>query len=303
MSAGLRTIPLKRRARGTLFGFGGILGWSVYGVLVASVTRMPPFLLLCLMFSAATVVLVGRGLVAGNRLSDLIRVPRSTLGLGVLGMFGSNAFFVLALAAGAEAIPVVVISLSWPVLMVLIVTVVGSARPNKWDLLALGLGFTGMAAVAMDGGRFAFHPGLLLALLGGLSWAVYSGLRPLVPVGPPDSVAAFVLASGLLAGLMHLGFGESLVAPPREILAAAMAGAIPVGIANLFWDIGVREGDPVLLAGLAFVEPAISASLVVLFLGKAIEGGDVIGLVLVAAGIGASILGERVRRGAVSEVA
>ena len=286
----------KRRSRGTLCGVVAILGWSIYGVLAVSITEMPPFLASAIVLFSAAGVLHLHNVAWGGSVIELLRMPRSTLALGAMGLFCGNTFYLLALASGAEAIPVVIISLSWPVLMVGVVVLAGTGRPNLWDLLALALGFAGMAAVSISGIGFAFHPGLLIAFIGGLGWAVYSGLRPLVPSGPPSSMAMFVLVAGLCTFPLHLALGDPWIAPPGEVLAAILMGAIPVGLANLLWDWGARDGDPVLLAGIAFVEPVISTILIVLIHGKPFDAGDVVGLLLVVAGIGAAVIGERERR-------
>jgi drug/metabolite transporter (DMT)-like permease len=83
---------------------------------------------------------------------------------------------------------------------------------------------------------------------------------------------------------------------PTEAPFLFLIGSITVGYANLLWDIGARHGDPVLLAGLAFIEPVISTSLIVLLLGHAIGAGDLLGLALILAAVGCSLLSERLRR-------
>jgi drug/metabolite transporter (DMT)-like permease len=83
---------------------------------------------------------------------------------------------------------------------------------------------------------------------------------------------------------------------PTEAPFLFLIGSITVGFANLLWDIGARHGDPVLLAGLAFIEPVISTSLIVLLLGHAIGASDLMGLALILAAVGCSLLSERLRR-------
>lgn len=286
----------RRRNRATLCGIAAILGWSVYGVLAVSIVEMPPYLASTIVLFSASAVLHLTNILRGGSVIELLRIPRATLLLGTMGLFCGNTFYLLALASGAEAVPVVIISLSWPVLMVAVIVLAGTGRPGLWDLVALLLGFAGMAAVSMNGASLSFHPGFLIAFLGCLGWAVYSALRPLVPAGPQSSMAMFTLVAGLASIPLHLAFGHPFVLPPHELLAAFAMGALPVGLANLLWDQGARDGDPVLLAGVAFVEPIISTVLIVLILDKAFDNGDVLGLALVLAGIGAAVIGERARR-------
>lgn len=287
------------RASATLLGVGALAMWALYATLVVGARGLPPFLTLAVLFSAATLVLLLRRVILGNGFADIFQVPLATLLLGFLGIFGSNAAYVLAIGTGVDPVGATILSFSWPILMVIIVVAAGISRATSWDGLALLLGFSGMSIAALGDGRFSLHPGLILAFLSGLCWALYSGLRTLVPAGPQDSTAAFNLWSAVAAWTLHFALEPTTsldVANLWQLATVAIAGVLAVGIANLMWDIGAREGDPVLLASLAFAEPILSTGLLALFVTGKYQFGNAISLALVMAGAGASMVSERRRR-------
>ncbi len=283
------------KARGTALGLFAILSWSCYGVLVAANSATPPFLATAIIFSSATATLLARRLLTGGGLRDLLTIPLPTLALGFVGLFGSNCFFVLALALGGNPVTVNIGSLTWPAFMVVFIVVFGVARATWLDGLAMVFGLAGVAVLVSKGAEISFELPVLLALFAALSWAIYSALRTRVPSGPHDAMIAFVGLSAAVCWIITLGF-ETGTAPGVEILRLAAAGILPVGLANLAWDIGARHGDPVLLAGLSFMEPVFSTALIAYVLSRPVGAGDAIALALVLAAVLCSIMSERRRR-------
>src|SRR5690606_19321296 len=242
--------------RGNLLGLTAILFWASWApLIVAGGETTPPFLLLAIAFTAASFVMLARRAVLRRGFADLFRTPPVTLALGVAGLFGSNVMFLMALEAGAAPVPVTIVAHTWPVWMALIVLVAGIARGTIWDLFAFVLGFAGVMAVATREGSFEFHIGLGVALIGALCWASYSGLRTRVPAGPPDALTAFAVVSAIGSWGLHFALGEPTSVTWGGLAIAIAVGALPMGIANAMWDIAVRRGDPVLLAGMSFIEP------------------------------------------------
>jgi drug/metabolite transporter (DMT)-like permease len=282
--------------RATLIGFLATLGWACYGALIVATDRTPPMLALAICFSAAASTLLGRRLWLGYGVIDLFRMPWSTLGLGFLGLFGNNLLYVLAFTSGANPVSVNIVAFSWPVMMTAIALLAGLARATWWDGLAMLLGFIGFVAIAYDGTSLTLHPGLIMAVAGALLWAIYSALRRVVPVGVPDAMTAFTSLSAIAAWVTHFAIGEPLQTSSDDFLALIVVGILPVGFANLMWDYGTRLGDPVLLAGLSFLEPLLASALIAVVHGVPFRLADLAGLALILLGIGCSILSERLRR-------
>ena len=278
------------------FGLVAVVLWSSYAALMVAMREVPAFLLLAIAFSSASLVMLARRLVLGMGFRDLVAIPRATLALGVMGLFGTNALFALALRTGVDTVSATIINYSWPVLMVLVVHALRIARPTPWDGLALTAGFAGVVVAALKEGTFIPHPGLILSFTSALLWAAYSGARRLVPPGPTDALAAFAVVSAALSWGCHFAF-EAPTLPALSDLALIVAvGVVPLGIGNAFWDVAARHADPILLAGLSFLEPIMATWLLLLYLGTALKAADLISLGLVVGGVGLGILGDFRRR-------
>lgn len=281
--------------RGNLLGLIAILMWASWAPLMVAGGAMPPFLLLAIAFTSASTVMLLRGFIL-KRGFAFRRTPLLTLVLGFAGLWGSNAMFLLAIEAGAAPVPVTIVAHTWPVWMALIVLMAGVARGTIWDLFAFALGFAGVLTVATRDGSFEFHIGLGVALFGALLWAIYSGLRTRVPAGPPDAMTAFAIASAIVSWALHFALGEPSSVAPLDLVIAIAVGALPMGLANSLWDIAVRHGDPVRIAGMSFIEPACATGFVLLLLAQAPRPMDLLGLALVLAGLAFGTISERVRR-------
>jgi len=281
--------------RGNLLGLTAILMWACWAPLMVAGGAMPPFLLLAIAFTSASTVMLLRGFIL-RRGFDFRRTPPLTLLLGFAGLWGSNAMFLLALEAGAAPVPVTIVAHTWPVWMALIVLIAGVARGTIWDLFAFGLGFAGVLTVATREGSFEFHIGLGIALVGALLWSIYSGLRTRVPAGPPDAMTAFAIVSAIVSWTLHVALGEPSGIALSDLAIAVAVGALPMGLANSLWDIAVRRGDPVLIAGMSFIEPVCATGFVLLLLAQMPQPMDVLALVLVLAGLTFGTISERIRR-------
>ena len=300
VDSGWQTVSCERtvmttRARGTAFGAMAVAGWSVYGVLITQNSVTAPFRSMAIVFSFATAVLLARRLLQGEGVADLLRIAPSTLALGVTGLFGNNCLYVVALALGGQPVPVNIASLSWPVFMMALVAGFGVARPHWLDGAAMAIGFGGVLLLALRQGVEVVDWPVVLALLGALCWAVYSALRTRVPAGPPDAMLAFVAVSAAACWLITLFFEQGAV-PGDEFLRLALAGIIPVGLANLAWDIGARHGDPVLLAGFSFVEPVASTALIAFVLSEPVGWVEASAAGLVLTAVLFSLASEKLRR-------
>ncbi len=289
-------VSAKTVERATLIGFLATLLWSCYGALVVATDATPPFLAMAIFFTAGAVTLLGRRIIRGQGIADLFRMPASTMALGFFGLWGNNALYVFAFTSGANPVSINIVAFSWPVMMVAIVLAAGLARATWWDGIAMLLGFVGVLAIAWEGDIFSFHPGMLMALGGALLWAIYSAFRRVVPMGVPDAMTAFLIAGAIASWAFHFALGEPFQSSPDDIAALAVVGILPVGLANLMWDYGARLGDPVLLAGLSFMEPVLSSAIIALVHDVPIRTVDIAGMLLVLVGIGCSMVSDRVRR-------
>jgi len=284
------------KRRGNLLGLVAVLLWGAWAPLMVAGGAMPPFLFLAIAFTGGTAVMLARRVILRRGFADLFATPVATLALGFFGLWGSNALFAIALRTGAAPVSATIVAHTWPVWMVLVVLALGIARGTRWDVLALLFGLAGVTAVAIRDGSFELHLGLMVSFGGAWLWAMYSGARTRVPAGPPDALTVFAATAAIASWMLHVLLGEPFSPAPVDVAIALAVGMLPMGVANALWDIAVRRGDPVLLAGVSFLEPIAGTGIILIMLAEPPRPMDALGLGLVLAGVAFGTLGERARR-------
>jgi drug/metabolite transporter (DMT)-like permease len=270
----------------TCVGVLAIPLWATWPTLALRTLEMPAFECLTIAFLFGWIVL-GRAEQAAAQVDDAQRAWRSWIPAlaCAAGLSGSNAFHILAThyIPAAEAN---LISYLWPVMIVGFGALLGLFRLRPRQLAGLVLGFAGIA-ILMRGGAISLSPlGLGLALLSGLSWALYCIFRlRWKPESGPLLARGCAISTLLCAGL-HLLLEPTVVPSIGAIAAAAAVGIVPLAAGNLAWDQGFRRGDGQLLAVLAYATPLCSALLLALLGLELFSWGLLIGaIVIVLAGL------------------
>lgn len=277
-------ISVRNLSPASWFGVAALLMWSTLAVLTRLSGNMPPFqLLACGMTLAA---LVGA---ACGALTDLAlwRQSPAVWALGVGGIFLYHAcyFFAFSMAPnGAGAVNL--LNYLWPVLIVVFSGFLPGARLRPMMIGGALLGFLGAGVVVLGGGGgTAPVTALLLALACAVVWSGYSVLSRRHAAVPSRMVFLYCAVAALLAWGCHLAF-ETTAWPtqPTGWIVLAALGLLPLGLAFIAWDIGVKHGDLPLLGVIANATPILSTLWLVLV--GAVEPGPalLLGTILVTAG-------------------
>ena len=233
----------------TLLALGAIALWSLLAVLAVTLRDVPPFLLLGL-------ALTGAGLAALPTWRKW-RVARSTLAIGVYGLFGFHLLLFLALRR-APPVEANLVNYLWPLLIVLLAPLFGDTRLSVRHVTGALLGLAG-ALLVISGGRWtlsgAHWDGYLLALGSAFVWATYSlATRRLAPF-PTAAVGLFCLVSGVLALGVHAAIEPRFMPHAVQWLWIALLALGPMGAAFFLWDAALKKGDPRALGALAYLTP------------------------------------------------
>lgn len=274
----MASAPLSR-PHATLAGFGAVLIWASLASLTALTRALPPFQLLAMSFMVAGMVGLVWLIAKGGAGRSLLQASPAAWLLGVCGLFGYHFLYFLALRR-APAVEANLINYLWPLLIVLFSALLpkegGKAAGLRWWHVcgaALGLAGTAVIVLAKPGTALGSGDaiGYGLALAAALVWSSYSVLSRRFAQVSTGMVAAFCLATAVLAALCHIGLETTRWPEGAAQWAAVVAlGLGPVGGAFYLWDHGVKHGDLALLGALAYMTPLLSTLLLVLFgLGRA----------------------------------
>lgn len=277
----------------TLVGASAVPLWATWPLLAAlTTTSMPLFQYLAIIFVTGAVVLFalpGSSAIAVATGGKGATSPRTSTWLAAamvaVGLLLSDVLFIMALRHIPAAEANLILYL-WPVIVVLLAAAMGLATLRAHHVTGVAVGLAGAVLVIGGGVGGLSWIGAGLAVGGGLAWAFFVVFRLWQGEGAPDALPRGLALSAAIAFAIHLLL-EDWVAPTAQVLAGTiLVGIVPLGLGNLAWDHGVRKGNRLLLATLAYATPLVSALLLIAAGLAAPTLGLLIGAVLiVAAGV------------------
>lgn len=283
----------------TLLGFGAILLWAALALLTSLTTRLPLFEWLALTFGLATLFSLPMLLRPGT-LASLRAVPVAGWALGIGGLFGYHALYMLALK-NAPTAQAGLIAYLWPLLIVLF-SMVGFPL-SRWMLPLLGgvLGLVGAGLLVFDPGEGGFRGeyalGYGFALACALMWSSYSVLNRRFSAVPTAAVVVYCAAAAV-GGLILSRLFEPWVTPTALEWVGLVGLALgPMGLAFFVWDFGTKHGNVTLLGALSYFAPLLSTVLLVVTGRAAPSWALAAATVLIVGGAGLAALGLRQREG------
>ncbi|NKZ06455.1 DMT family transporter [Actinomadura latina] len=210
------------------------------------------------------------------------------VGLGAVAItVYQTAFFVAAGRTGVAAGTVVTIG-SAPAFAGVIGALTRRSRPaGRWA--AATAGAVAGCALLVGGGRDAgVEPaGIALALLSGLSYAVYATVASvLITRGEEDrAVAGALFGAAAVPLLPVLGTGSGWLFTGQGALIALYLGVVTTGGGYLLFARGLRTTPATTATTLTLAEPAVAAALGTVLLGERLGAAALAGLALLAASL------------------
>jgi drug/metabolite transporter (DMT)-like permease len=226
-------------------------------------------------------------LLAALRRTQGIEIRHLPLLIALVALSGGASYGYMT---SVRSIPVPIASLvffTFPLMVGPLAHLVGDERLTVRRLLALAVGFAGLALVLQGGLAHADHTGLLLAFGAGTCVAIsFQVSRRLTAHIPPMVLTATVasVSASVCTALVLLDGGVELPTEPRGwIGVTGNAVSYAVGLTCLF--AAIRRLGAIRTAIAANLEPVISVTLAALVLGEALSAPQAMGALVVLAGI------------------
>lgn len=278
--------PLPILASAVLWGTTGTAGsFAPAGATAAAVGSAG------LVLGGLLLFLTGRGSLSLVGNGD--RSTRWTLVLGSLAVAGYPLTFYPAVAQAGVAVATVMTLGSAPIFAGLLAWVTGRTRPTaRWS--AATLSAVAGCAVLVLGPRIteadaAAHPtGVLLALLAGLSYSVYTLIAErLIQRGhPSNAVMGTMFAGGGLTVLpVVLATGPAWLGTVGGALVTLHLSVFTVFLAYRLFGLGLRHTTASVATTLTLAEPAVAALLGVFVVGERLPAVSWAGLAVLALGL------------------
>lgn len=241
-----------------LCAMAAILIWSTLATLGASLTGIPPFLL------------IGSALLIGGLLSvpwaRQWKLRWSTIGVGCYGMLLYHLLFILALRS-APPVSANLVHYMWPMLIVLLSPLVlRGIRLRAMHMVCAVMGFAG-AALAITGGgtsgAVSWHWGYAFAVGAAVVWSTYSLALSRMGSATTADVGLACILSGSMALALHAAFEPAVELQASQIAGMVALGIGPMGAAFYLWSFSLRRGDPRVIGVLANTTPVLSTAMLV----------------------------------------
>lgn len=270
-------------------------------VVKSAVELLPPvgFTFLRYVVASMTVLLLLRwrtGSVSLPR-SDLLRIC-------ILGVVGFGCYQILwsvglqSISAGDSALLIA----TTPVFTAVLAALTGADSLSPLRLAGALLSFVGVAVVIESGPGFDLSASLigdLLTLSAAMCWAIYTafGANVLRRHSPLTTTTWAVVAgtvflaplgvaqlasSGITGGMEAAIASGVLVA---VVLAILYSGTMAAGVANVVIFHGIKLVGPTRITALQSLVPAMAVVLAAIFLGEPIRTGQIVGGVIILAGV------------------
>ena len=219
-------------------------------------------------------------------------------GAAVVGIFLNQVAFVYGTKLTTAA-TVALIFGTMPILTALFAWVgrIEELHPRFWIAAVACFGGVALVAVGAEGGVSGNAWGYLLALIGAITWAAYSvAIAPLMRRYTASRLSAYALTIGaiplLAVGAPQLRGQDYSSLPTLVWVAYAFAVVGPLFVTNLLWFNAIDRVGPSRAALYTNLQPFLGAIFALVILSESMTRLQVVGGLLIAAGIVLSRGGE-----------
>ena len=278
----IRIPPFGPRARAASLAFGAVLMWATWPTLATWARPAPPFLVLSLASIVGFSVSIARASASGQ-IAAFVRTSPRTILLVTVGLLVNNVLYLMAMPriGPAEAN---VIAYLWPILLVLILSAAHRSPLVVGQWGGILAAFVGAAlAIGPTFARGFDLPGIALAFLSGLSFAIYAALRSRGQE-THDVIGPSMGLIGVICLVLHATLEQPVTLTGAQCLAIAAIGVGPLTLSNALWDRASRSGHAATISGIAYLTPLMSLLLLAAFGVASISWMTMVGALLIVAG-------------------
>lgn len=272
---------------------GVMVLWAFNFIVVKSaVAVLPPVGFTFLRFTIASTTL----LILLRWREGSIGLPRRDLiAIGTLGALGFGVYQILwttglkVIAAGDSAL----IIASTPVLVAFLAVMARSDVLTPGKLVGGIVSFAGVAAVIASGPGLSLGGSLFgeaITLVAAICWAIYTAFgAPFLRRHSPLRTTAWATVAGTIVlapiAASQLATVDASQLTPGVLGAVLYSGFLAAGVSNVIVLNGVRLIGPTRTSAYQFLVPALAVLLAFLFLSEPIRPGQVVGGLVIVAGV------------------
>lgn len=251
----------------TLTGYGALLMWSCYALMVTFLNDIPTFELLTIVFLGGFLIMAVRLTIRGEW--NKIKQPWLIWLVGIGGIIGNDMANIAALKA-APPIQVTLINYLWPMLVVVLASFLPTEHFTKKHFISSIIGLMGIYILVTHGQGLAgfnwtYLKGYVLAFSGSLIWAIYCVISRYHSQTPIEMLGMYFGVGVIISLISHFSYENTIFPSSLQWLILAAMVLTTSGVAYYCWDYGCKKGDVKLLSILTYGNPVISTLVLIAF--------------------------------------
>ncbi|MFH1118722.1 MAG: DMT family transporter [Bacteroidota bacterium] len=284
---------MKQNNKSVILALVAVLFWSTIGSAFKLTLDYLNYTQVLLFSSLVAMMFLGISLVVTGKINLVFSISVKSLVMSaVMGFLNPFAYYLLLLKAYSilKAQEAVVLNYTWPIILVILSTVILKYKISWTNMLSLLISFSGTLVIATQGNLFSFelsNPlGIGLALSSAFFWAFYWLLNMKDSRGTEEKLFVNFLF-GFIYTLIYCIITNNLIFPrPESVAWVIYIGLFEMGITFVIWLKALKYAEnPAKISNLVYLSPFISLLIVSVAVGEKILLSTVIGLTLITGGI------------------
>lgn len=254
---------MNESAKGTIAGLSTVIIWSLSAILAAHVHRLPPLQVTAITWLASCMLMAGWAMKKDRNIIKHFTRPWQDYLLLTMGM-GISTVMYYASFKYAPAFEANALNALWPILLTALLFFIQKIPVTPIKSAGMFLGFAGSIILFLPHGSErifeSFGIGHLIAIIGAVTWAVYSALVR-GKTYPPEFLAPVFLVSGIGTYAAHLALESPMMPTLWEAAVIFIIGL--TRLSYVFWDYGMRHGDQLLITSASYLAPLFATIILV----------------------------------------
>jgi drug/metabolite transporter (DMT)-like permease len=204
-----------------------------------------------------------------------------------LGLLGTYLYYILLYFgyAKAKGIEVLIIQYCWPIFVIILSILILKERINKYKVLSILLGFSGIFMVLSKGDVSNIHFDNLfvdfIVLLAAFVFGLFSVLSKRINIDSLSLTSIYFFTALIASFVSMMVFSDFQLPSSKTILPILINGIFVNGISYIFWIKALKLGKASFVAPFVFLTPVISTILIILFFNEPFHLVYIIGMSLV----------------------
>ncbi len=230
----------------TLLGLVAIIFWSTLPVVSIYTKGIPPFLSLSIAYFFAFISHMVYWKIKYGAMVNKFKQPPSYVLTYVVGIFSSNATFLIAMQTGDPVISYLASNL-WPIFALFFAAILFKEKLTTLHYVGAVVGFIGVMFISLTDGGFNMEKtklfGLMMGLLNAVIWSFVSVINRKFSNVAADSIGLPLGIISIIAFVTHLIFEQPASISLNQLFGIIYLGIAPWGLAYTIWGHAVRFGD------------------------------------------------------------